>query len=398
MTDLPAALPRTTNKSALETWGWAVFVATSWTWCIGMFLPALMVRDFGFWGWVVFATPNVIGAAAVGFFRYRMPEGDTLLDRHRPAMIAFSAVTVLFHIFFAAWMIQRLIGRWGLALPLAVAAFCYGATNSRRGQMLAPLAALIVSVAAAAVCALTPGGLTLPSATLGSAQSFDLLCLVPGFVVSFLLCPHLDLTLQRARAAAGPDLAPRVFVVGFGVIFLALIFFSLLYAQAILPALDGGEIPAAVRIALGIHISVQAGLTSALHLQEMPMRRVTARAVESSIAMLIIALGVFILSRPLPRWFGLDAGEIVYRCFLGFYGYVFPAYMLIAMVRRRGERPGPGGLPGSATLTLFALAVLAATPFFAWGFLARQAFWALPGIGIILIAPLVLPRKKGGTT
>ncbi|MCX5658985.1 MAG: hypothetical protein NTW19_04595 [Planctomycetota bacterium] len=217
MTDVPAAIPRSTSsKSALETWGWAVFVATSWTWCIGMFLPALMVRDFGLWGWVVFATPNVVGAAAVGFFRYKTPEGGLLLDRHKPAMIAFSAVTVLFHLFFAAWMIQRLIGRWGLALALASAALCYGFTNSRRGQMLAPLGALAVSIGAAVVCALTPGGLSLPSAALAPGQGVDLLCLVPGFVVSFLLCPHLDLTLQRARAVAGPGQAPRVFVVGFG--------------------------------------------------------------------------------------------------------------------------------------------------------------------------------------
>ncbi|MCX5658986.1 MAG: hypothetical protein NTW19_04600 [Planctomycetota bacterium] len=63
------------------------------------------------------------------------------------------------------------------------------------------------------------------------------------------------------------------------------------------------------------------------------------------------------------------------------------------MIRRRGERPGPG----SATLTLFVLAVLAATPFFAAGFLARQAVWALPGIGIILVAPLALPKKTSST-
>ena len=40
---------------------WAFFLACSWTWCVGMFLPVLLVRNWGIWGWVVFAVPNVIG-------------------------------------------------------------------------------------------------------------------------------------------------------------------------------------------------------------------------------------------------------------------------------------------------------------------------------------------------
>ena len=41
--------------------GWAAFLASSWTWCIGMFLPVLMIRDYGGWGWAVFALPNILG-------------------------------------------------------------------------------------------------------------------------------------------------------------------------------------------------------------------------------------------------------------------------------------------------------------------------------------------------
>ena len=47
--------------------GWAAYLACSWTWCIGMFLPVLLVRDYGVWGWIVFAVPNVLGAAAMGW-------------------------------------------------------------------------------------------------------------------------------------------------------------------------------------------------------------------------------------------------------------------------------------------------------------------------------------------
>ena len=45
---------------------WGVFLGCSWTWIIGMVFPALLLRDYGLYGWFVFATPNVLGAAAMG--------------------------------------------------------------------------------------------------------------------------------------------------------------------------------------------------------------------------------------------------------------------------------------------------------------------------------------------
>ncbi len=47
---------------------WRFYVATSWTWVIGMMLPVLLIRDFGPMGWLVFAVPNVIGAASLGWW------------------------------------------------------------------------------------------------------------------------------------------------------------------------------------------------------------------------------------------------------------------------------------------------------------------------------------------
>src|SRR4051812_30605350 len=46
---------------------WSIYLASSWTWCIGMFLPVLLIRDYGLWGWIVFAVPNVVGAGAMGW-------------------------------------------------------------------------------------------------------------------------------------------------------------------------------------------------------------------------------------------------------------------------------------------------------------------------------------------
>src|SRR6266404_3216610 len=75
--DSPAAQAEPTSPTRYSTlnWlGWAVFLAVSWTWCIGMFLPVLLVRDYGLWGWIVFAVPNMIGAAAMGWVMHRVKD------------------------------------------------------------------------------------------------------------------------------------------------------------------------------------------------------------------------------------------------------------------------------------------------------------------------------------
>src|ERR1051325_4731620 len=55
------------SKTNGHWFGWAIYLGMSWTWCIGMFLPVLLVRDYGVWASVVFAVPNVLGAAAMGW-------------------------------------------------------------------------------------------------------------------------------------------------------------------------------------------------------------------------------------------------------------------------------------------------------------------------------------------
>ena len=69
-----------------------------------MFLPVLLVRDFGVWGFVTFALPNCLGAAAMGWVLKSPGASAELVNRHAGAMRLFSVVTVLFHVFFLAWL------------------------------------------------------------------------------------------------------------------------------------------------------------------------------------------------------------------------------------------------------------------------------------------------------
>src|SRR5438552_18566223 len=87
---------------------WSVFLACSWTWCNGMFLPVLLVRDYGVWGWIVFAIPNFLGAAAMGWVIRSREQSQKITATHKHAMIVFSFVTAAFQWFFALWIFNVL--------------------------------------------------------------------------------------------------------------------------------------------------------------------------------------------------------------------------------------------------------------------------------------------------
>src|SRR5438874_5606425 len=94
---------RAGRSSLLPSFSWAIYLGMSWTWCIGMFLPVLLVRDYGIWGWIVFATPNVVGAAAMGWV-LKDHDSQAMVQAHNYAIKAFSFVTAAFQLFFAFWM------------------------------------------------------------------------------------------------------------------------------------------------------------------------------------------------------------------------------------------------------------------------------------------------------
>ncbi|MEO0631212.1 MAG: hypothetical protein AAFY46_10885, partial [Planctomycetota bacterium] len=76
---MTAEAPATSRFAPL---GWAAFLGVSWTWCIGMYLPILMVRDLGLAGYLVFAIPNVVGAAAMGWVLRSPASSLALTTRH----------------------------------------------------------------------------------------------------------------------------------------------------------------------------------------------------------------------------------------------------------------------------------------------------------------------------
>src|SRR5438874_1635576 len=169
---------------------WAIYLAMSWTWCIGMFLPVLLVRDFGVWGWVAFAIPNVLGAAAVGWIYRSGEQSRQTLQSHAMAVTAFSVVTATFQIFFAMWAFHQLAPNPQLfVITTVVLAFAIALLSQRRPVLALHIALIVFGVSMTCFVWLwTTGSLWRPTVLLQLIQyppRRNLQFLVPGMFFGF---------------------------------------------------------------------------------------------------------------------------------------------------------------------------------------------------------------------
>lgn len=368
------------------------FLAASWTWCIGMFLPILLARDFGPWSYIVFALPNCVGAGVMGMILARREAGHGaagVLAAHRRASIAFGAVTMAFQWYFLIWMLadaprDQLLG----LLPAAIVGMLL-ATWWRSGRLqggLGGVAAVAISLALGAAWLIrgdVPGVVPPPPPRpLG-----ELLPLAGVCSLGFLLCPYLDRTFLQTADRCGPRAAPAAFVVGFLAIFPLLILITHLAWPSV--GVQPGPLgPALYPALLSLHVAMQLGFTIAAHdrsLADHPGRGLGVSP-WSGLAFLVgagLALAAGFLRLGLH---GLEGHEVVYRGFMAFYGLIFPAYVWCCMI--------PAGWTGEPTrrrLLAFGGAVVLAAPFFYLGMMMRETWWLLPGVSIVLAARWLAP-------
>jgi hypothetical protein len=363
---------------------WALYLGMSWTWVIGMFLPVLLIRDFGPWAWFAFAIPNVLGAAAMGWAIKTREQGIHLVANHRAAARAFSLVTIAFHVFFLLWLVPQLVGSLTAAIAFGVALVVMAnvLTTTLREAMLAGIP-LIVSLVIAMIAA-GRGSLGWPQVPTFAAP-MDVLGLSAVCVLGFLTCPYLDLTFHRARQAAKTSGESQLaFGVGFGVVFCSMIVFTLLYAGAFVNGLD--RLLAAL---LGVHICVQAIYTVGIHAAAMRDSSQTRRnsvalwlSIAGAVVVALVARGLESRGMTLGR---IGVGEVAYRTFLSFYGLVAPAYVWLCVY------PGRGFVrPHSRELRMTAIACVIAAPFYWIAFVYGPMGWVLPGVAIIVVARFAL--------
>ncbi|MEM9063883.1 MAG: hypothetical protein AAGB51_00170 [Planctomycetota bacterium] len=384
---------RISTPPLLETLGWGLFLATSWTWCIGMFLPSMLIRDHGPLAWFIFTIPNAVGAAALGWVIPNAARATAFVQKHMPALRLFGWVTIAFQCYAAGWIFtgfsaDALIPNV-ITLLSAVTAGLFARTVIQLLSLTLVIYTLSVTIG---VLMGTRGELHLPELT-ESHDVAGIWLLSPVIVFGFMFCPYLDLTFLRVPRRLNSPAATRIsFTAGFLLFFVAMIVISGLV----------GTIPhtwstGAARL-FAIHACAQLGFTIAVHIRELGLnpdrpkgqRTETARLAGVLVLSVVIAIGLSFLNE--HRLHGLDWREIVYRCFMCFYGLLFPAYAYLCMWPAADGHTGLRGPQGQRKLRVLITACLLACPFYYVGFIAGQEAWILAGLGIVLTSRLLTRR------
>lgn len=380
---------------------WGAYLACSWTWCIGMFLPSLLLRDMGWLGFLIFALPNIVGAAAMGWVIRSKIDSVRFVENHPTAVWWFSAITLGFHLFWLLWIAHFIREAFQIPNPylyavggLAVAFALFSGRSIRSGrapQLAVALLVLSFGVLIATFC--TPDVQEANIALLDSpaiSATAAPLWMLPVMIFGFVLCPYLDITFHHARQQLDSAHNGRLgFTIGFVGFFTCMILLTSRYAGVIVGALDGVDFVSIVSpwLAAGIltHILCQWIFTVRVHLDRICM--IPGASEKRPILVIIVLLsgGVGLLAMQLPPHAGLTGGEIVYRAFMSAYGLVFPAYMLYRVVVHG---------PASIGLRLMWIVILLAAPMFWLGFMERQAIWLVPGLGLVILGAIVLRAKR----
>lgn len=400
---LPASLVRPARpRHALSAWlwtlGWSAFLACSWTWCIGMFLPGLLLRDFGPASFLVFALPNIIGAAAFGLIFRKDGSSEAFVATHSEACRAFSFVTLAFQWFF----LFRLI----MPMQISASPVIYAIAGLALLSMLLPaptrsgawtliIAGLVFALSLACAGIFTYDNWeTLASAAPRPALATparDLALLAPVSIFGFLLCPALDLTFHQARRLAPGPRGTLAFLLGFGLLFAAMIAFTYVYMTVGLPANSPWE---ALRpTVVFVHVMVQLAFTIRLHTSWISERFVppSDRPQTSPVlAITVIGVGAAFGANALSGYAGLDFPEIVYRLFMTFYALIFPAYVWLCAIPTRDRHSGPR----LDKLVVLAITIALAGPFFWLGLIERHTLWLAPGVAILLLSRLAVRGRK----
>jgi hypothetical protein len=381
-------LTQTNSTNALQSagriTGWTIYLAMSWTWCIGMFLPVLIMRELGFVGVITFAVPNILGAAAMGWLIRNGDQSRELIRDNRAACVWFSLITIVYHAFFAAWMIRKIAGpNAGAEVVAAFLIFWMILKWRSGGEFFAVILALIVSLAVMG-WGFWRGDLPYVAHPVQGTRLAPIndLWLAPAWLFGFLCCPYLDLTFHAARQALSKTQARIAFGLGFGVLFPLMLLLTVGYSGWLAIGFNRLKYPQ-LTVILSAHLIVQSCLTCALHVQQISRveKRLRMGQFFAFSALLVIAVILGIWERGDFTYNGIAMGEIVYRAFMGFYGLVVPAYVWLRLCP-----------PRRSMLRVWAVIAIAA-PLYWLGFANEQMPFIVPGVLIVFLAKF-LPETQ----
>ena len=371
-----------------STTGWGLYCASSWTWCIGMFLPIILLSRFGWGGFWAFLIPNVLGCAAFGYL-FSKESSRRFATNHASAVRWFSVATIAFQVFFLGWSagafvyapdaaasgdaaVAGAVGdtlAWpvlGTILTWTAGAFAFAGRGDLFWRWFATIAA-VGSGSLFAIAVFDNGG---PPAAPRPEAGASLLGAVPLLALGFIACPSLDATFHRARQQTPSRHAFAIF----GLVFAGM----LVFAGWVFDGLSPDRIAATLLPLVIAQWTLQLVFTIGAHVREvglLPGGRLGGRP------MLLFAVLVGTIAG-LP---GI-AGEPVYLCFLGLYAIPFPMYVIAAVVA------GGRGLQPCASRWVMGLSVILG-PLGWLGFIENQTLLLLPAAAGTAIGGWIIGRR-----
>ncbi len=198
---------------------------------------------------------------------------------------------------------------------------------------------------------------------------------MPACALGFALCPYLDATFLNARASTDRRGGRIAFTLGFGVLFLVMILFTLLYALG----LDAGIFRGLGAWLLASHLAVQVCFTISAHTAVTHATGDNLAGVVVAAILALVALGTALGE---VQFFETAVGELIYRGYMGFYGLFFPAYVLLVILAG-----------GSMRLCWITTAI--ALPFMAAAFIAGWMPAAAGGVAVMVLGGVVAYGSRG---
>ena len=366
--------------SLFKTIGWGLFCTSSWTWCIGMWLPLLLIDRWGWPGFWLFAIPNVIGCAAMGYVVGSRERSIRLVAANRGAMRLFSVITIAFQLFWLTSLagIPGFIPFIGdqqfatILVPFAVLAAGMVVTwLPMTGWLITATLLFAWTMASFGIVGTHSMQQIGTSGTIPSSQMWGL---APLIILGFLLSPYLDLTFHRARQKTPSSHSFAVF----GIAFMAILLFVASYWQ---------KDPTATSGIVVVFWLLQLTFTIAAHLRE--LLRTETKSSSRNYRWVIMApiLAAWLVysnadTDNAETWLLNDT----YLRFLGFYGLAVPIWVLAFMWPRPAARTKSVAIVLGITLCIsFALAEL--------GMVQTPTWWLLPAASLAVVVPLVIARR-----
>ncbi|HEY9036378.1 MAG TPA: hypothetical protein VIM96_06635 [Pseudomonadales bacterium] len=339
--------------------GWAFYLAASWTWCIGMFLPVILHKDFHNGAWLIFWLCNVMGATAFGFVMTSAERSRAFVKANARACTVFSLVTMSFQAFFIGWAITRMPG-WLAVGPLAaLLALWLGGSRDNAGLQTSAAAVWVLSIAAFAVYLMASPEAQIVDTLFNEFQHFSTQSLyaLPILLFGFLLSPYLDLTFHQVPEASADRKARLSFAIGFPLLFGVMLVFALAYRDEVAALLLGSPTDTLANYLKGVlaFLILQAGFTLIVH-----SRRLQALSLAPSAWLLATTTPLLIaplMGDVMLPW-GMSVNETLYRCFMAFYGIVAPAYVWLAAFNPKPVRLIAGLVTVAVALALMSIPML----------------------------------------